>query len=222
MERALRSAQASMSSREAQMGVGLPVVPDVLCTSMMLSRPQMRRPSGYVSRSVSFSRKGRRRTSSSVRISAGSTPAARHSSRYTELRSQAERDDGLQTLELERPQGAGLERLELGLESGRAAPTAPLDEPSWSRPSPGPAGAAVPRRRPPRPRLRCPAAKAARFSFSQLGGTFFSIARCQSLSSNGRRAASAPTSTTPATFWSPTSSATALPSTTTRRCAPAP
>ena len=35
MERALRVAQASMSRRDTQMGVGLPVVPDVLCTSMM-------------------------------------------------------------------------------------------------------------------------------------------------------------------------------------------
>ena len=46
MVRALRSNQRSMSWREAQMGVGLPVVPEVLWTSMMLSRPQVRRPAG--------------------------------------------------------------------------------------------------------------------------------------------------------------------------------
>ena len=46
MVRALRSNQRSMSLRDAQIGVGLPVVPEVLWTSMMLSRPQVRSLSG--------------------------------------------------------------------------------------------------------------------------------------------------------------------------------
>ena len=46
MVRALRSSHRSMSRRETQMGVGLPVVPEVLWTSMMLSRPQVRSLSG--------------------------------------------------------------------------------------------------------------------------------------------------------------------------------
>ena len=112
-------------------------------------------------------------------------------------------DDALKTLELERPQGAGLERLVRAVEVRclrRAAP--PARAPSCG------ADLAPPGRR------RPGSSRATR-------GTLRAMACSHVSTAKGRCADSAPTSTTPATLTSPISSATALPSTTVTRRLPA-